>query len=214
MKWVYSIEQKRKAALLLVVVLIIVGAKNIIDKSNMSRMGASFSAVYEDRLLVESYIFHLSEGLHAQKTNLEQLVAGDPAAAPAMQQQDAQIDRLIGEYESTKFTKAETGIFNAFKQNMEALKRTEALYIQSPGRPLQDQLNAQYNKAAAQLLELSAIQLSEGHALKEQSKKIVASSTLLTYLELAILIAIGGAVLALIQASRTLSVPGPRMDAN
>jgi len=208
MKWVYGIEQKRKAALLLVIVLVIVGAKNILDKRSMSLLSTSFSAVYEDRLVAEGYIFHLSEIMHARLHELQQ------PAVEGLQQQRADMNRLITAYGHTKLTEQEAGIFREFRAHILAVATLEDRFLETHEPALQQQIVTQYNQAFAVLLKLSGIQLTEGYALKKQSEKIVAGSALLNYMELALLIAIGAVLMALIQASRMLPIQTVRQELN
>jgi hypothetical protein len=67
MKWAYSIEQKIKAAMGLTVIFVFLFIKNVSDKHHFNELGDSFSAVYEDRLMAESYIYELSNHLSRKK---------------------------------------------------------------------------------------------------------------------------------------------------
>ena len=57
MKWAYSIQQKFKAAALLAIVFVLVLISNLSGRYQMHKLSDSFSSVYEDRLVVESYIY-------------------------------------------------------------------------------------------------------------------------------------------------------------
>lgn len=67
MKWAYSIQQKLKAALLLAVVCAVVLITNLLGRYHMGELGDSFSSVIKDRLVVESYIYMISDHLHQKK---------------------------------------------------------------------------------------------------------------------------------------------------
>jgi hypothetical protein len=64
MKWIYRIQQKLPIAFLLAIILAGVFIKNMVERNSVSDLGDSFASVYEDRLLVESYIYQLSDRLY------------------------------------------------------------------------------------------------------------------------------------------------------
>jgi hypothetical protein len=71
MKWAFTIRQKAKAALILGVVFMLILTKNWLDERNVAKLGISFASVYEDRLVVESYIYQLSDRLYQKKSLLD-----------------------------------------------------------------------------------------------------------------------------------------------
>jgi hypothetical protein len=71
---------------------------------------------------------------------------------------------------------------------------------------IKNDLEKRYGLVAKNLNELSGIQVAEGKILNDQSKKIIAGSSILTQFELAVLIGIGLLIQGLIFAARS-SVP-------
>lgn len=211
MKWAYSIEQKTKAALLLALVMVLVIAKNMMDSRNVSQLGSSFSSVYEDRLLVESYIFQLSGHLYQK----EMMVANcssqgmDTTLRDKINGHNIAILALLQDYEKTKLTPAEASFFQAFKQNMAQIRALEVSYLtvvsetNEQGR-IQAQMDDQYSRAARNLERLSNIQVSEGKLLNDKSKQIMAGAALLTQCEMALLICIGVIIQMIIFASKSV----------
>ncbi len=210
MKWAYSIRQKIKVALLLAIVCLIIVLKNIYDKHNVDELGTTFSSVYEDRLLVESYIYELSNHLYQKKMMLDNLSEQDETKLHSQfETRNAAISTIISDYEKTKFTESESICFKDFKNNVAALQILESQYLSLAGNEAQlaetrQQLNKTFTLAASDLHRLSDIQVSEGKLLSDNSKKIVAGSSLLTQLELAILIGLAVMIQVLVIASKPI----------
>ncbi len=208
MKWLYTIQQKAQVAFLLAIILLGVFMKNVIDRNNVSELGDSFSSVYEDRLLVESYIYKLSDHLYQKQLLIDQC-----SGLEDINQMRAQIARhnvaisgLIQEYEKTKLTNQESIFFNAFKKNINEMISLEDQFLKSQNSmsavPFLDQ---QFTTASSNLNQLSSIQIAEGKTMTDHSKKIVAGSSILTQFELAMIIVIGLIIQALIFASNSLT---------
>src|SRR5690606_32640268 len=105
--------------------------KNLVDSNNVAQLGNSFSSVYEDRLVVESYIYRMSEHLFRKKFMLDTCSSAASAVRiqPVVEEYNARIAALIGDYEKTKLTEAEAAYFSAFKENVANLEIHEASYF-------------------------------------------------------------------------------------
>lgn len=211
MKWAYSIRRKISVAFLLSAVFLLLFVTNVIDSKNVTQLGSSFSSVYEDRLLVESYIYRMSEHLFRKKIMLDTCSTNASATRvrPLVHQFNESISKIIAEYEKTRLTGDETLYFNKFKENVANLVELEERHLMSVARAdksvaARSMMNTQFNEASHNLDQLSAIQISEGKILNEDSKKIVAGSWLVTRFEIAILIAIGLIILVLVFESTTV----------
>jgi len=207
MKWLYVIQQKAKVAFLLAIVLIGVFIKNVIDRNNFSELGDSFNSVYNDRLLVESYIYQMAEHLYQKQILIDQCShRGDmDQLRSAIRQHNVAINHLIQQYGKTKLTSQELACFESFKKNVTDLTQLEDRFLTSPfgSNASQSSLDRQFLSAATNLDQLSAIQVAEGKSMTDQSKKIVAGSSALTQFELAMIIVIGLIIQALIFASNS-----------
>lgn len=204
MKWGYTVTQKTKAAALLVLVFVIVLAKNIIDRNNVLELGDSFSAVYRDRLMAESYIYHFSDHLYQKKLLLTNHTQADDGVKQTLDKHNKEINEIIVRYDETKLTETESNYFKELKKNLHDLVALENDYLQNANSSTKQLIDQQFTIALSNLNQLSAIQTAEGKKLMEGSKKIISESTLLTKLELAILIIIGLIIQVLIFASGSL----------
>jgi len=210
MKWIYAIQQKAQVAFLLALVLFGVFVKNVLDRNNVTHLGDSFSSVYKDRLLVESYIYKLSDQLYQKQILFDQcsLQQNDmDQLSLIIGKHNATINTLIQEYEKTKLTDQESVAFASFKKSISQMAALESQYLhaQTDFATTNVYLDQQFISAASQLEQLSSIQIAEGKSMADQSIRIVAGSSILTQFELAMIIIIGLIIQALIFASNSLT---------
>lgn len=193
MKWTYSLQNKTKIVFWSTLILVLVFAKNWIDNNNLTRLDHSFSSVYDDRLVAESYIFLLSDHLYQKKITVSSCASNPiPQTKSAVDYHNTAIQTLIKDYETTQLTKTESFYLQQLKQNLAAMKALESNLIDPSvsTENITGELQIRFETAMMDLNQLSKIQLAEGKILKEQSKKIAAGSTLLTQFELTIIVAI------------------------
>lgn len=210
MQWAFRIRRKISAALLLAAIFVLVFVKNIVEEKYVTELGNSFASVYEDRLVVESYIYKLSDNLLRKKIMIDTCSAPSQAKRikPLIDGHNASINTLIADYERTRLTDAESKLFGELKENIRKIDEDENSFF----RRIEDgegvsgikaSIDTHFNQASQNLTQLSAIQLSEGKLLNDHSRKIVAGSSLLTQFELGILIAISLMILVLVFESTT-----------
>lgn len=214
MNWVFSISRKRRAAIILGIVFLVVLIKNRMDYHDVHSLAKSFATVYEDRLVVESYIYKLSDLLYQKKQSLDNCAVSDDMTLLKAQVTgyDADISVLMSQYKLTRLTEKEDEIYQDFEKNIGAIAALQSQYLSQletnsihQGTLLS--LNHQFLTVAGNLKQLSDIQISEGRLLNEQSQKIVAGNEILTQFELALLIGLGLIIQVLIFTSKTLSIP-------
>lgn len=212
MKWAFGIKRKISAALLLATIFVLIFAKNMVDNQNVTALGNSFSSVYKDRLMVESYIFRLSEHLFRKKIMIDSTAArtADISRVKGLvEDHNRAIAEIITEYEKTKLTEAEDRFFKAFRKNIHDLNVLEADYLQrlsdsQDATGVKDLISAEFNSASLNLGQLSSIQILEGKLMNEHSQKIVAGSSILTQFEMGILIAISLIIMVLVFESSSV----------
>lgn len=213
MQWAFRIRRKISAALLLAAVFVLIFLKNMVDNHNVAQLGDSFSSVYEDRLVVASYIYSLSGHLFSKKITIDTTRTPHSVGAvrSSFESRDNAIDALIADYAKTKLTEAEAGFFDSFKVNVSRLRELEQAWLQrigqgKPVKSLEESIRREFDQASDHLSRLSLIQVSEGKVLNDQSKKIIAGSSLLAQFELGILIAIALMVVVLALESSSVLV--------
>ena len=215
MKWAFTIQQKSKAALILGVVFLLVFAKNWYDERKVAELGNSFASVYEDRLVVEGYIYQLSDHLYQKKFMLDNCSSQENLnnLQAKIGERNAEINNLLLNYEKTRLTEQETVYFSELKAHITGIEELENKYFVATGKVSANAkvaMNETYRSASANLHQLSGIQLAEGKMLSEHSKKMVAGSSLLTQFELAILIGVGLLIQGLIFAAKSAKPKKPQ----
>ena len=205
MKWAYSISHKQTAAFLLAAIFLIIGGINILDRNAIETLEESFSSVYEDRLLAESYIYKLTDHLYQKKLMMETCTDDRQALQKHMDQHNQAINAIIIDYEQTTLTPSEEIYFRKLKNGVNEIVRTEGILFRlDDSQMLAERTTEPFRSVFKNLQHLSEIQVSEGRWLNERSKRIMAGSDALTQLELAMLICIGLVIQVLIFASRSI----------
>jgi hypothetical protein len=203
MKWTYVVEQKLKLATVLVIVFGLIFSINRMDKTYFSELQNSFTSLYQDRLLAESYIYQLS-GLLFQKKVLD---SSDERINEEWQQKQLllndSLNTLIADYGETKLTEAEAHLFAEFQQGIFSLKVLENQYRHEASVSSQQKLAVQYQALTSLLDRLSRIQLTETANIVARSNQVIASSNTISRLEICLLIVIGLLAQALIFASKS-----------
>ncbi|MBC3539076.1 MCP four helix bundle domain-containing protein [Rufibacter sediminis] len=203
-------KHKTRAALLLAAVMLLVLAKNTLDSNTVTKLGTSFTSVYEDRLLVESYIYQLSGHLYQKKMLMDNaFYAGtDGLLSAKLSKTNSAISTLLTDYAKTELTADEARYLRAFQQNHLALQTLENQYLRhlTGSREMvgeKQQMDAQFQEATGYLNQLSHIQVAEGKRLNDSSKQMMAGSALLTQVELVLIVVIGVMIQMLVFASKS-----------
>ncbi|SEJ56956.1 Four helix bundle sensory module for signal transduction [Cyclobacterium xiamenense] len=202
---------KIKIAIALSLVLFLIFAKSLVDKSNVDELEASFVSVYEDRLVVQDYIFNITELLFrmrllvADTESLEQYLS---VKKQVMDYHD-QILNIISSFEETHLTPKESEYLKEFKSLI-----TEKLEIESYFTDLEEseqnyqttveKFNTDFERVFYDLRELSKIQLREGEKLTNLSYRIKARSDIWMQFEYAVLFVLLIIISMLIYSSRAI----------
>ena len=200
MKWVYSIKYKLQAALVLTIIVFFVFAKNIVDRRNITELGRDFISFYDDRLVVESYIFEITEHLFLMKLSVNQ-----PEFESILLENDVEAHRfvifdIIEDFENTNLTTDEASHLFQLKQRVQELGR----YSDDGERADVVRFNSDFEEAFEDIKALSAIQLYEGGKLLKESGRIVDRSGVWTQLEMAVMVIMLVIIYLLIFSSRSI----------
>jgi hypothetical protein len=216
MKWAYSIEQKMKAAMALTVIFVFLFIKNVSDKRHFNELGDSFSAVYEDRLLAESYIYELSNHLSRKKLLVDDCSTKEDLIqiTDKIKAHNSSIQTLIDAYDKTRLTPTEEVLFKDFKKKIANSLALEQKHIYQSdfgnAENARQVLDEAFYGVLNTLNHLSNIQITEGAKLNKTSQKIVLGSTSDNQFELTLLIVLGTVILTLIFTSRSPMPKTPR----
>jgi hypothetical protein len=207
-----DLQAIRKSAfpLGLALILLLIVGKNQLEKKYVRDLGDTMSTVIEDRLLVEGYIYDLSNLLHHKQQLLSHC---EPAEGMALSGEIRRCDDVIGqvltEYARTRLTDAESLHFTHLQFTLDKITGLEQ-YLLLPEAAgsiqaaIRKDLEGQYLQAGSDLNALSAIQLAEGRSEHARSRRIVAGSSMLSHMEMILLIALGMMMQALLRRFRTV----------
>ena len=192
----YSALKKRKITgfLIIGVLLVLLYGKNLLERQSFRAVSGTLSNVYEDRLLVESYIFQISEKLFKIQRLVDHCTINYDysKAVVEISMEEQAILKIVGAFESTQLTEQEALLLADFKRIIEkdlSIKSYQLLYSDSSGVN-EEQVKVYDQKIARaqqDLVKLSSIQLEEGEKLVSKAKTLINRSQIWEQFELALL---------------------------
>jgi hypothetical protein len=189
--------KKRKITgfLIIGVLVMLLYGKNLLERQSFRRVSSTLSDVYEDRLLVESYIFQISEKLFTIQKLVDHCTINFDysKAVVEISKEEQAILNLVEAFEATQLSEKETALLTDFKRIIEkdlSIKNYQLLYTDSAGvNQAQVKVYDQKIARAQQDLEkLSSIQLEEGEKLVSKAKTLINRSQIWAQFEVALLL--------------------------
>lgn len=204
-------NRKLKAAIVLTILIAMIFGKNVLERKNFNELGDSFISFYEDRLMVESYIFSISEKLFRIKllVNHCEFESDYSHVIDDIVAYEEAILKLVVDFENTKLTNVEAGFLNDFKgiiQDNLRISDYALLYSDESGinAAKVKEYNSYIERAIVDLDKLSQIQLDEGKILAMNSDKVVNRSKIWAQFEVAALVILLVIIYLLIYTSRRI----------
>lgn len=186
------------AASALLVLCLLVLLSNFNDRQHTREVNQSISTLYEDRLIAESYILKLTDGIHQIKAVLNGADAGQFELNNQVSAILLSIDQINGAYEKTKFTKAEAIKYAEFQGLCQQIGNPEVLSLEN-----KKQLS---NQALDVLNTLSTIQIEESKSIVNKTEQLFNSGKMSSDFAMAIVIIIGLTLQALVFSSKSFNV--------
>ncbi len=199
MKWTYSLKNKLTAAILLFGLIGVVCSNNLFERNNAEKINATITTIFDDRFMVESYIFQYSSFIYQIKEILD-----NPNYTTAEKKELNRaplqgISLLNDAYKKTKFTKEEIIYFDQFIDLCNKISNNINIGKTADG--------TKFSNEALDILEnLSTIQIYEAKMQLTRANKLFHFGSMSSQFELAILIIIGLIIQALIFASKSLNL--------
>ncbi|EMS34152.1 hypothetical protein C943_03969 [Mariniradius saccharolyticus AK6] len=204
-------KRKLKVATILTVLIIMIFGKNILERRNFNDLGNSFVSFYDDRLVVESYIFSISEELFRIKLLVNHCAfeSDYSNAVGEITKRENDILKIVEEFEDTDLTIAEAGYLTDFKKIIqENLRIADYALLYSDTQGINTQKVKEYNssieRALVDLEKLSQIQLEEGQKIAKKAEKTVNKSKIWAQFEVAALVILIVIIYLLIYTSRSI----------
>ncbi|GAA4392996.1 MCP four helix bundle domain-containing protein [Hymenobacter koreensis] len=196
MNLLHRIHHKAKPAIIFLVVMLIVLGTSMVEKRLMHDMNTSVTSLYKDRLHPATGLFQLNDLMYAKRQLLEQYLAQPQAQLRQhtyiqIAGRNVQIDSLISRYESTYLVAEENRVFGEFKANLRQYNEVEKQLLSASAAvtPADAQkLNREFDAIHGELARLSQIQLQVGQELSDGSAAIEGNATLLSNVQIALVV--------------------------
>ncbi len=197
MKWTYSIKNKLTASALMAVVLGLVLLNNIDERQNSDKLRDAFATIYEDRMVVEGYIFDLSENVHTIQSVIDN-EEGSADIRESIEANIAAIKSINDSYAKTYLTEKEEAEFKLFTAAVVEMEKSV-----NNGN-LEECKRLSY-ESLGMLYSLSKIQLAEANKVKRSSDSILNYGKLSSQFEMAMLIVIAIIIQIMVFSSPNLT---------
>ena len=188
-------RRRRLAFFIILGLLLLLYGKNLLERQSFRNISSALTEVYEDRLRVESYIFHISEKLFKIQKLIDHCDLGYDYSKviEEISAEEKGILELVAEFEATQLTPEEAVLLGDFKQIIQkdlSIKNYQLLYTDSSGVNLQQVkvYDQKIARAQSDLDKLSEIQIEEGEKLVAKAKTLINRSQIWAQFELALLL--------------------------
>ncbi|SIN65008.1 Four helix bundle sensory module for signal transduction [Algoriphagus halophilus] len=188
-------KRRFQAIAIISVLLLLIYGKNLTERQAFKSISNTFTEVYQDRLVVEGYIFEISDRLFSIQKLIDHcnLDYDYTRVINEIQGHEEGIMELIVDFEKTNLTVEESDYLMDFKRIIENdlnIKNYDLLYTDSSG--VNEKQVKLYDKKIAlakqDLENLSKIQMSEGEKLISKAKVQINRSQIWAQFEVALLI--------------------------
>jgi hypothetical protein len=188
-------RRKFRAFIIIGILLLMLYGKNLIERQSFRSISSTFTEVYNDRLVVEGYIFKISEKLFKIQKLVDHcdLDYDYSKVVNEISAHEKEILSLVGEFEATNLTEQEATYLNDFKKIIETdlnIKSYNLLFSDSSGVNKEQVkiYDQKIGRAQQDLDNLSKIQLEEGEKLISKAKVLINRSQIWAQFEVALLI--------------------------
>ena len=209
MKDLKSYSNKTKAAFVLLIVMVIILLNNFNTLHNSKKTNEDINAIYNDRLVVEQYIFQYANELHSIKANAIHGQLNDSQKKEVILIALNNIQNIDKIYLKTVLTPNERQFFNSFLSSCSSIN--EQVQNKNWSR-----VTLSSNQALETLGKLSQLQITEGKVKLDHSNAIHYGNNSLGELEIALLVILCGITTYLLLTKKTkikVKIPeGPSMN--
>ncbi len=186
---------KTKAAFILLIVMVLILLNNFKTLHNSKKTNEDINAIFNDRLVVEHYIFQYANELHSIKANAIHSQLNDTQKMEGIAIALGNIQSIDKLYLKTVLTPNEETFFKSFLSSCTAIKK------QNRDKNW-NQITASSNQALQTLEKLSNLQIKEGKSKLDHSTAIHNGNNSLGELEIALLVILSGITTYLLMAKK------------
>ncbi len=188
-------RRKFRALIIIGVLLLMLYGKNLLERRSFRSISNTFTEVYNDRLVVEGYIFQISEKLFQIQKLIDHcnLDYDYSKVVTEISDNEKAILSIITDFENTNLTEQESKYLTEFRRIIENdlnIKSYDLLFTDSMGvnREQVKKYDERISIARKDLDNLSKIQLEEGEKLISKAKVLINRSQIWAQFEVALLI--------------------------
>jgi len=184
-----SIKQRINAGFILAAAFLLVLASNRLNQRNFSTVEQSVNSVFEDRLVVQGYIYRLNNLFHKME-----LAFVNNELNESFLTESSNIERILSDFEKTELTIKESEYLSDLRDSYVDLQLMEKSLLAKNelGRAeMKNEISSKLARINNDLDELSEVQLSEGRQLTQRSQRSLGMNQLLSSLEIVFLVIIG-----------------------
>lgn len=176
-----STMEKVRTALALAIVFLLVFTTNRLDKRHFEEVQKNLTAMHEDRVVAQDYLFDISKHFFDKRLRL---LSGELMSFA----KDDELDTLLARYAKTGLTKKEEEVFLRMEKDISQLQAKGIVnYKDTRGTSAEMLLD----RIESNLDELSDIQVKESKSLKIRAGKSLESNRLISNLEIGLILVIG-----------------------
>lgn len=183
-----KINNNIKLPLALSIILLFLVLINIANQRNFEDIEKAATSIYEDRLLPSMYIFEIREYLYKGRITQKENV-------PLAEEYRTAVMQVVDRYEHTVLTKQESVDLSSLKANLHQLFRYP---VHS------EDFELFLENTLSDLNALLQIQSGEGHHLKKDMISNLQHSTVLSYIDICLLITVAALIVSLLSSSRKI----------
>lgn len=188
-------RRKIRALIIIGILLLLLYGKNLLERQSFRTISQTFTEVYNDRLVVEGYIFQISENLFQIQKLIDHCNIDYDYSKVINEisgHEKAILDIVIA-FEATNLTEQEAAYLSDFKKIIESdlnIKSYDLLFSDSSGvnRNQVKIYDKKISQARQDLENLSKIQMEEGEKLISKAKVLINRSQIWAQFEVALLI--------------------------
>lgn len=227
MRWAFLIQQKLKIAGMLAFLMTLVVLTNFMERKNIGDMNDSFASIYNDRLIPATEIIYLTDNLYSKRLLLQRfMLSGKEEQAGRLQadlqQHNWRVDSLVREFEKTYLVVHEFEALTNFKTKAQEYAQIEQEILALNGEEakeagleiFEEKGEIVFQTTMRHLHELTQIQSDVGGELIKGSRVIVASTNVISSLQIALAVVIGIIGQVLILPSRMVKFKPGKFNLN
>lgn len=188
-------RRKVRALIIIGILLLLLYGKNLLERQSFRTISQTFTEVYNDRLVVEGYIFQISENLFQIQKLIDHcnIDYDYSKVINEISGHEKAILDIVVDFEATNLTDQEATYLSDFKKIIENdldIKSYELLFTDSSGvnRAQVKIYDDKISHARQDLQNLSKIQMEEGEKLISKAKILINRSQIWAQFEVALLI--------------------------